>query len=833
MHGSRGQVMFMAGAVALAGVLTAGCDGSRRRGWAPSAPEPAPQALALSPESGSAQGGASVAITATPPLDAAAAQGAIVRVGGQVVEASFQGGALVFTLPPAPGGNLTTTLEVTLELDGQVRTVGTFTYQAVLPVVASVSPAAGSRGGGTSLVITGEGFAPGCTVTIGGAPALELVISSGQLTCLTPSTSAVGGVDVVVTHPTAGAVTSAFTYTNAAPSAPDAELETDEDEALAIVVKAKDADGDALTYTLLDGPAHGQLSGALPQVTYTPDADWSGEDGFTFEVSDGLETTGPIKVTITVHPVNDAPVAEAQELETAEDKALKLTLGGSDVEDDELTFEVLAPPAHGALSGTPPKLIYTPEAGFSGEDAFTFVAKDGALTSEPATVTITVHPLPTVASLDPDRGPVAGGTAITIKGANFQADAEVAIGGEPCADVVVVDEETITCTSPAGVAGPAEVIVTNAAHGAARAVAGGFFYEGLDAARAVASSGGTQQDPAVAVGGAGILHVAFADRRGSTYDMYYRRSLDAGLTWVDDLRMNQSGVNNGHEGHASIAAAGSTVLCVWQDRRDGNDSDDDRDVYLRRSTDGGKTWASEGALRTGTSSNQIPSVAIDGSLAVVVYSNGSGSSSWIRMRRSTNGGSTWASETTLPSFASDRSNASVVVRGQVVLVTWEGSSSNAGVYVQRSADGGQTWGSAVRLSANSTNHRLPALAISGDLALCAWSDETSGSRRILLRRSVDGGQTWADATAAATTTGRSTPRLAAAGDTVLLVHGATGTNGLFLRQSADGGKTFGDAITLDAQARAGAVDLRDGHAVIGYATGSPTKIQARYGAFAP
>ncbi|MCO5165656.1 MAG: glycoside hydrolase [Planctomycetes bacterium] len=127
----------------------------------------------------------------------------------------------------------------------------------------------------------------------------------------------------------------------------------------------------------------------------------------------------------------------------------------------------------------------------------------------------------------------------------------------------------------------------------------------------------------------------------------------------------------------------------------------------------------------------------------------------------------------------------------------------------------------------------PAQAISGDLALCAWSDETSGSRRILVSRSTDGGATWSEPLAAGSTTGRSTPRLAAAGKTVLLVHGATGTNGLFLRRSSDGGETFGEAVTLDAQARVGAVDLRDGHALIGYATGSPTKVHARYGAFAP
>ena len=57
-----------------------------------------------------------------------------------------------------------------------------------------------------------------------------------------------------------------------------------------------------------------------------------------------------------------------------------------------LTFSVATQPAHGTLSGTAPNLTYTPAAGYSGADSFTFVANDGTVNSAPATVNITVNP---------------------------------------------------------------------------------------------------------------------------------------------------------------------------------------------------------------------------------------------------------------------------------------------------------------------------------------------------------------------------------------------------------------------------------------------------------
>ena len=75
---------------------------------------------------------------------------------------------------------------------------------------------------------------------------------------------------------------------------------------------------------------------------------------------------------------------------------------------------------------------------------------------------ITVNPPPTVTAVSPASGPASGGTALTITGTNFVAGATLTVGGAACTSVVVVSATSITCSTPAGSAGSANVVVTNA-----------------------------------------------------------------------------------------------------------------------------------------------------------------------------------------------------------------------------------------------------------------------------------------------------------------------------------------------------------------------------------
>jgi MYXO-CTERM domain-containing protein len=211
---------------------------------------------------------------------------------------------------------------------------------------------------------------------------------------------------------------------NDTPTALPRSHTTNEDTALPLVLSGLDPDGDLLAFAVASPPAHGTLSGTAPNLTYTPMQDYHGPDSFTFTVSDGQATSAPATVSIAVIARNDAPVATARSLTLSEDTLAALTLSGSDVDGDPLTFAIASPPARGTLSGTAPNLTYTPAADYHGPDSFTFTVSDGQATSAPATVSITISPrndapVATARSLTLDEDTP---TAVTLAGSDAEGD---------------------------------------------------------------------------------------------------------------------------------------------------------------------------------------------------------------------------------------------------------------------------------------------------------------------------------------------------------------------------------------------------------------------------
>ena len=271
---------------------------------------------------------------------------------------------------------------------------------------------------------------------------------------------------------------------NDAPVASDGTASTNEDVAVGIDLgdSASDvetADG-ALTYTIVSGPSHGILTGSGQAKTYTPDPNYNGSDSFTFKLTDRGDPDNcgaPVlnvctaaldsatkTITITVNPVNDAPVASDGTASTNEDVAVGIDLGdsASDVEtaDGALTYTIVSGPSHGILTGSGQAKTYTPDPNYNGSDSFTFKLTDrgdpdncgapvlnvctAALDSATKTITITVNPV--------NDAPVASdGTASTNE--------DVAVGidlGDSASDVETADG-ALTYTI---VSGPSHGILT-------------------------------------------------------------------------------------------------------------------------------------------------------------------------------------------------------------------------------------------------------------------------------------------------------------------------------------------------------------------------------------
>ncbi len=110
-------------------------------------------------------------------------------------------------------------------------------------------------------------------------------------------------------------------------------------------------------------------------------------------MNDGFLGSDPATVDLTVNAVNTAPVANAQSVTTDKNVAKEITLTGSDVDGNTLTFIKGTGPSHGTLGtiSSSGVVTYTPTTGYVGTDSFTFTVNDGFLGSNPATVDITVN----------------------------------------------------------------------------------------------------------------------------------------------------------------------------------------------------------------------------------------------------------------------------------------------------------------------------------------------------------------------------------------------------------------------------------------------------------
>jgi len=187
----------------------------------------------------------------------------------------------------------------------------------------------------------------------------------------------------------AAPVTTTFTLavTNLAPTAVAQSVTTPEDTATNIVLTASDPGLDAITnWVITVGPTNGTLSGTAPNLTYLPGTNYNGSDSFQFTAtdSDGAVSASAL-VSLTVTPVNDAPVAGTDSLARLNNtKVVKVTkavllANDTDADNDPLTISAVgnATPtgATVAIAGT--FVIYTAPSTNAGDGSFTYTLSDG------------------------------------------------------------------------------------------------------------------------------------------------------------------------------------------------------------------------------------------------------------------------------------------------------------------------------------------------------------------------------------------------------------------------------------------------------------------------
>ncbi|WP_169727527.1 Ig-like domain-containing protein [Granulosicoccus antarcticus] len=185
-----------------------------------------------------------------------------------------------------------------------------------------------------------------------------------------------------------------------APVATPQSLSTFEDIPLSITLSGNDAEDDTLTYSVVNTPENGVLSGTAPNLTYTPGTDYSGNDAFTFLANDGTNDSAEATVTLIVTTVNDAPVAANDVASVDEDSSVSIDILSNDVDAENslnnASVLIIIAPLNGDITISPSTgtVLYTPADDYSGSDNFSYQVSDGAgESSNTATATITVAPV--------------------------------------------------------------------------------------------------------------------------------------------------------------------------------------------------------------------------------------------------------------------------------------------------------------------------------------------------------------------------------------------------------------------------------------------------------
>jgi hypothetical protein len=220
--------------------------------------------------------------------------------------------------------------------------------------------------------------------------------TTGALTG-TPSNDDVGvttGIVITATDSAgAGASLTAFNIevvdTNEAPEVADVSQTLAEDSDASITLTATDNDeADELTFIIASEPLHGSLtafSNNTAKWQYTPEADYYGEDSFTYTANDGDLDSAPATVTLTITSVNDAPVATDDDITLASNETgvyvIDVLSNDSDIENDELTI-TNASASIGSVSIDNNQLVYQTQAGVQGVISLDYVINDGHPTQD-------------------------------------------------------------------------------------------------------------------------------------------------------------------------------------------------------------------------------------------------------------------------------------------------------------------------------------------------------------------------------------------------------------------------------------------------------------------
>ena len=387
---------------------------------------PKPSITSVSPAQASILGGVRVAIAGAHFVD-----GAKVSFGDTVVPATLDGDALIVLAPPSiRAGKVDVT--VTTDAGSDVRE-GAFEYVALRPpTIVSVSPTRGPIAGGTPITVVGRDLVEGLTCELDGVQVEVSAVTASGLAFVAPPHPGAGAVDLRVVHPDgqSAVLHGAFTYergggpkiTRVVPThgpaaggtrvsivsaGGEAWVDGCRVDLGGVAVEAKLENGDLVFVT-----PRRATGGAVYVRVERPDGQFDvAHDAFTYD--DALPSP-------TISSLTPAKVRAGMNHQ--------VTIAGAHFQ--EGCIVAFGPHQVAAKVQSPTTIVVVPPPHAPAIVDVCVINPDGGVDQKPQAFEYVVPPrAPAISAVRPPKGPVLGGTAVTIYGGNFDKGARVELSG--------------------------------------------------------------------------------------------------------------------------------------------------------------------------------------------------------------------------------------------------------------------------------------------------------------------------------------------------------------------------------------------------------------------
>jgi len=674
--------------------------------------------------------------------------------------------------------------------------------------ISGVYPPAGPTAGGTEVHVFGNRFVTGVVVNFDGNPATSMVVvSSVEITCLTPGVSTAGVVDVVVQNlvgPPA-TLTGGFTYDDTAPGSVTgfSAVETAIGEATLTWSNPADADfaGVSIRRATTGYPAdctagdfaYDGTAETHPESELTPGETYY-YSAFAYDEAGNYSAGAQAQVTLNIPPSVTA----------------NLTLYSSQAPEGAVVFSALCTDIDGSISTTTGVTIdLTPIGGSSSQAMFDdgsngdFIGNDDIFTCVVQVDAATTQGLKslTITAKDDDAAQATGMVELDVN------DLLLIIPNQQADDMGAGPQNDSTMPQMA-FSGYAVYVVWQEKVGTVNAI---YFSRSWNLGQTwdppvqiSGATGMTAGRPKIACQGNTIYVVWEGQSAAGDWDIYFNLSLNWGLNWMVPTRVDTAAATfNARK--PCMAFSGDNVYVAWEDYRILNASSE---IYFNYSIDGGASWnAPDQCISNNGMGSQVhdPRICCSGACVYVGWSDNRNGTGDIYFNKSWDGGASFSGFDTRVDKSNpspgDSKDLALACAGEAVYAVYrDDRNGDYEVFLNASMNGGTNWGLSDRkLETDSTVNEAgaPQLKVEGNLLYVTWTDLRNGLRDVFFQASVDAGATWLSSdvrinTNAAGDSDSTTPALASSGEYVYVVFADdryTLTD-IFVNFSTDAGQTW-------------------------------------------